>query len=58
MVTDLDKLSRAIANATPEKIAERELQQKAEQIQDALRRNGVYDDKTLGVRISTNIPVR
>ncbi len=58
MVGDLEKLSRAISDATPEKAAERELQQKAQQIQDALRENGVYEDASLGVRISTTVPRR
>lgn len=56
MVGDLEKLSRAISDATPEKAAERELQQKAQQIQDALRENGVYEDTSLGVRISNIVP--
>jgi hypothetical protein len=56
VVTDLEKLSMAISESTPEKAAERELQQKAAEIQDALNRNGVYEDRALGVRISTRVP--
>jgi hypothetical protein len=56
VVVDLEKLSRAISDATPEKAVERELQQKAPQIQEALREHGVYEDAALGVRISTTVP--
>ena len=55
MVGDLEKLSRALSDDTPEKLVERELQQKAPQIEEALRRNGVYEDATLGVRISGRV---
>jgi len=55
VVGDLEKLSRALSDDTPEKLAERELQQKAEQIQEALRRDGVYEDASLGVRISARV---
>ena len=58
MVTDLAKLSKAIADATPEKAAERRLQEKVQEIQEALRQNGVYDDPTLGIRISGTKPAR
>ena len=58
MVGDLEKLSRALSDGTPEKVAERELQQKAQQIQDALRRDGVYEDADLRVRISSTVPQR
>jgi len=58
VVSDLEKLSRAISDATPEKAVARELQQKAQQIQDALRRDGVYEDANLGVRISATVPAR
>lgn len=53
MVSDLEKLSRAVSDATPEKAAERELKQKAQQIREALERDGVYEDPALGLRIST-----
>ena len=56
MVGDLEKLSRALSDDTPEKLAERELQQKAQEIQDALRQTGVYEDPSLGVRISARVP--
>ena len=58
MVVDLEKLSRAISDATPEKAVERALQEKAPQIEDALRERGVYEDVGLGVRISTTVPHR
>ena len=54
MVGDLEKLSRALSE-TPEKLAERELKQKAQQIEEALRNNGVYEDASLGVRISGKV---
>jgi hypothetical protein len=53
VVTDLEKLSRAISEATPEKEVERELEQRAPEIRDALERTGVYENASLGVRIST-----
>lgn len=55
MVGDLEKLSRALSDDTPEKLAERELKQKAQQIEAALRTNGVYEDASLGVRISGKV---
>jgi len=55
VVGDLEKLSRALSDDTPEKLAERELQQKAQQIQEALSRDGVYEDASLGVRISARV---
>jgi hypothetical protein len=58
VVTDLAKLSKAIADATPEKAVERKLQEKVQEIQEALRQNGVYDDPTLGIRISGTMPAR
>jgi hypothetical protein len=58
MVTDLEKLSRAVADATPERIVERELQEKAKQIQETLLRGEVYEDRVLGVRISATVPAR
>ncbi len=56
MVSDLEKLSRALSDGTPEKVAERGLQQKAQEIQEALRRDGVYEDTNLGVRITAKVP--
>ena len=53
MVTDLEKLSRAVSDATPEEAAERELKQKEQEIREALERDGVYENPALGVRIST-----
>jgi hypothetical protein len=53
VVSDLDKLSKAISDSTPEKAVERELKQKAQEIRDALDRDGVYENAALGVRIST-----
>jgi ADP-ribose pyrophosphatase YjhB (NUDIX family) len=53
VVADLEKLSQALSNDTPEKLAERELREKADQILEALRRDGFYDDTKLGVRISS-----
>jgi hypothetical protein len=56
VVSDLDKLSRALSDATPEKVAERELKEKAQEIQEALLRDGVYEDAALGVRIRAKVP--
>ena len=57
MVADLEKLSQTLSNDTPEKMVERELQEKAQQIREALSRDGVYEDASLGVRISARVPV-
>jgi hypothetical protein len=54
VVGDLEKLSRALSEGTPEKLAEREINRKAVEIGEALRRDGVYVDTELGVRISAD----
>ena len=51
MVSDLQKLSEALSADTPEKLAEREIRDKRAEIAEALRRDGVYTDPKLGVRI-------
>ncbi|MBV9181507.1 MAG: hypothetical protein JO356_09345 [Acidobacteria bacterium] len=51
MVGDLRKLTQALSEQTPEKLAEREIQEKSVEIEEALKRNGVYTDPKLGVRI-------
>jgi hypothetical protein len=52
VVSDLEKLSRAVSEATPEKAVERELNEKAPEIREALERDGVYENRALGVKIS------
>lgn len=54
MVGDLEKLSKALSEDTPEKFAEREINKKAFEISEALHRDGVYNDPKLGVRISAD----
>jgi hypothetical protein len=51
VVSDLQKLSEALSADTPEKLAEREIRDKRAEIAEALRRDGVYTDPKLGVRI-------
>ena len=51
MVSDLKRLTQALSKDTPEKMAEREIQEKSAEIAEALRRDGVYTDPKLGVRI-------
>jgi hypothetical protein len=51
VVGDLKKLTQALSEDTPEKIAEREIHEKSAEIAEALRRDGVYTDAKLGVRI-------
>jgi ABC-type branched-subunit amino acid transport system substrate-binding protein len=54
MVTDLERLSKALSDDTPEKLAERAISQNADKIARALETNGVYEDAKLGLRISAN----
>jgi ABC-type branched-subunit amino acid transport system substrate-binding protein len=54
MVTDLGRLSKALSDDTPEKLAERAISQNADKIARALETNGVYEDAKLGLRISAN----
>lgn len=55
MVSDLEKLSKAISDATPEKAAARELEEKANEIKAALKRDGFYENFDLGLRISRRV---
>lgn len=54
MVTDLERLSKALSDDTPEKLAERELRENADKIAHALETTGVYEDPKLGLRISAD----
>jgi hypothetical protein len=54
MVTDLERLSKALSDDTPEKFAERAISQNADKIARALETTGVYEDAKLGLRISAN----
>jgi hypothetical protein len=54
MVTDLERLSKALSDDTPEKLAERAISQNADKIARSLETNGVYEDAKLGLRISAN----
>jgi hypothetical protein len=56
LVSDLEKLSRALSQDTPEEMAEREISQRASEIESALRRDGVYVNQKLGIRISADLP--
>lgn len=52
LVTDLEKLSKALADDTPEKVVERAISEKADEIAKALEKDGVYEDGRLGLHIS------
>lgn len=52
MVTDLERLSKALSDGTPEKLVERAISEKADEIVRALETTGVYEDAKLGIRIS------
>ena len=54
MVTDLERLSKALSEDTPEKLAERGLRDNADKIAHSLETTGVYEDPKLGLRISTD----
>lgn len=54
MVTDLDRLSKALSEDTPEKLAERSIEENANKIAQALETTGVYEDPKLGLRISAD----
>jgi hypothetical protein len=54
LVTDLERLSKALSDDTPEKLAERVITEKADEIAKALSTNGVYEDAKLGLRISAD----
>ena len=54
MVTDLERLSKALAEDTPEKLAERAISENADKITRALETTGVYEDTKLGLRISAD----
>ena len=51
VVGDLRRLTQALSEDTPEKLAEREIHEKSAEIAEALQRHGVYTDPKLGVRI-------
>ena len=55
MVTDLEKLSKTLSEDTPEKLAERAISERADEIAKALQTNGVYEDQALGIRISADL---
>ena len=54
MVTDLERLSKALSEDTPEKLAERAITENATAIAHALETTGVYEDPKLGFRISAD----
>lgn len=54
MVTDLERLSKALSDDTPEKLAERAITEKADEIARALATTGVYEVAKLGLRISAD----
>jgi hypothetical protein len=54
LVTDLERLSKALSDDTPEKLAEREITKNADKIAYALETTGVYEDAKLGLRISAD----
>ena len=58
MISDLEKLSRALSKDTPEEVAKCEIKQKASEIERALQREGVYYDSALRVRISADVDRR
>ncbi len=55
MISNLEKLSQALSQDTPEKVAKCEIKQKASEIERALQRDGVYYDSALRVRISADV---
>ena len=54
MVTDLERLSKALSEDTPEKVVERAIAQNADKIAHALETQGFYHDPKLGLRISAD----
>jgi hypothetical protein len=54
VVTDLERLSKALSDDTPEKLAERAISENADEIAHALETTGVYEDAKLGLRISAD----
>ncbi len=54
MVTDLARLSQALSEDTPEKLAERAITENADKIAHALETTGIYEDPKLGLRISAD----
>jgi hypothetical protein len=54
LVTDLERLSKALSDDTPEKLAERAISENADEIANALKTTGVYEDPKLGLRISAD----
>lgn len=54
MVTDLERLSKALSDDTPEKLAERAIRERADEIAHALETTGVFEDAKLGLRISAD----
>jgi hypothetical protein len=56
VVNDLQRLSKALSEDTPEKLAERSIKDNAAEIIQALETNGVYEDSELGLRISADTP--
>jgi len=54
LVNDLQKLSKALSDDTPEKLAERVIIEKADEITKALQTDGIYEDVRLGLRISAD----
>jgi hypothetical protein len=57
MVGDLEKLSKALTNDTPEKLVERQIRDRAAEIRETLRRGEPYIDRNLGVRITADVDV-
>jgi hypothetical protein len=51
VVTDLERLSKALSEDTPEKLAERAITENADKIAHALETEGFYEDPKLGLRI-------
>ncbi len=56
MVNDLQRLSKALSDDTPEKLAERSIKENAAEIIASLEKNGVYENAELGLRISADTP--
>jgi hypothetical protein len=56
VVNDLQRLSKALSEDTPEKLAERSIKDNAAEIIASLEKTGVYEDAELGLRISADTP--
>jgi hypothetical protein len=56
VVNDLQRLSKALSDDTPEKLAERSIKENAAEIIASLEKNGVYENAELGLRISADTP--